>query len=199
MNLLKNKNSIYKKYNALLKYVRKEMKPERFKHAVNTVEYGFILCEHFSFKRFVFEKFFIAALFHDLAKDFSRKRTNMLLCSVSMDRESRAIEPIWHAFISAFLLKSRFDIHDITILNAIKFHPTGHQAFGTVGKLLFVSDYCEKGRSFRGVKKARRISRTDLNSACLEIVEKKIEYILKMRLPLHSYSVHFRNFLLKIL
>lgn len=80
---------------------------------------------------------------------------------------------------------------DPEVLAAVRHHPTGHPAWGAVGRILFVADFCEPGRvhadevgADRLVDQATRRP-DDLASAALSVLELRLAWLLRRRRPVH--------------
>ena len=100
----------YNNYPDLFKHVKRIMKPVRYRHVINSVGYGLELCRWFALSQGIRDRFTIAALFHDLAKDFSNKQKNYYIKKCSIDSESKGIKAVWHGFIAAHILEKEREL-----------------------------------------------------------------------------------------
>lgn len=126
----------------------------------------------------------LAALLHDIAKPYDHKKAQQMLEQTyagHMPKEEYLailnIPAIWHAYIGAALAGSEYGIQDITILNAIKYHTTGRPQMTDLEKLIFLSDFVEKGRIGKHFEEVREIAYQDLNRALVKMFENEFSYL----------------------
>lgn len=139
-----------------------------------------------------------AGLLHDAAKErpqaefLERVRSGAIDC----DPETLATPGLHHAVHGAWLARTVFGVADPEILEAIAVHPTGAPGLGALGCVLFVADYCEESRDWKGRDDLRDAAAADLTEACLEVCGSKLKHLMKKRRPIHSRTVAFYNDLL---
>jgi predicted HD superfamily hydrolase involved in NAD metabolism len=115
----------------------------------------------------------VAALLHDVARDMPLERMQRLvvegLPNFSCSREVFRDPLLLHASAGAVLAREDFGVHDRETLRCIELHTTGGPSMGILEKVVFVADFVEPGRGFRGVRKARSLARVDLDETVLYI------------------------------
>ena len=84
---------------------------------------------------------------------------------------------VWHAPAGAIVAKKDYQIEDLEILNAIKYHTTGKAAMTTLEKIVFLADYIEPGRSQPGVERIRQLATEDLNVAVAQTLSDMVAYL----------------------
>jgi len=142
------------------------------------------------------QKVCIAGLLHDCGKlnhlikykknkDFEGIEREL---GILFDKDDRKTPPIWHAFASASVARKIFKISDKDIITAIKIHPTGDINMSPVAIILFVADFIEPNRRFEGVEKFRKLSFENLSESFKNILEIKINYVIKDKKHLHPRS-----------
>ena len=121
-----------------------------------------------------------AGLLHDCAKCFSDdkkisvcRKNNMEINSV----ESR--NPyLLHAKAGYCIAKTKFDIDDQDILNAILNHTTGRPGMSTLEKIIYVADYIEPSRKqASNLSEVRKMAFQNLNQALLKILSDILSYL----------------------
>ena len=171
MNDSMNIEDLYKK---LTKYVTQD----RLKHSVGVMKTAASLAELYKADK---KKAEIAGLLHDVARDL--KLEDMLsLCSDRIDKTNKYVKNnklLLHACAGRIIAERDFGINDADILSAIEKHTTGSKDMNLLDKIIFVADYVEPTRSFRGVKKARKLAYRDLNRAMLYIYRSILIYLLR--------------------
>lgn len=146
-------------------YNKFHVSKDRNAHIMRVVEMANTLAEIFDLSTKEQEQLCISAWLHDSTKDFSDKQLESLL-----ERENQTLltypKPVWHSFASAILGRDYFKIDDPVIFNAVYYHTIGHPSLDRVGKLLFLADYIEVGRTFPCAVESRKIALDgDLNGA----------------------------------
>ena len=156
--------------------VKKELSSERYKHSIGVKELGTTLATIYGADVTEVE---ISALLHDYAKHFSDKKieSELLRLRIKLCEEDKNCLGIWHAILSAELLKSEFCINDSEIYNAIRIHPTGDVDMTLLEKIIVVSDYIEPYRKFNGIERLRKLASQDIDSALYLVLKNKIDYI----------------------
>ena len=106
------------------------------------------------------EKYFVAALLHDLGKCYSKEDENLLKIMKEHYPEYLDIPNFaYHQFVGEYLAINKFGITDPEILDAIKFHCTGKANMSPLGMVVYASDKIEPTREFDS---------TWLINACME-------------------------------
>ncbi|QEK12040.1 HD domain-containing protein [Crassaminicella thermophila] len=140
----------------------------------------------------------IAGLVHDCAKDFDDE---MLLnyamqFGILIDSVSNHQIQLLHGFVGAELAKREFGIKDAEILSAIRFHTTGKENMTTLEKIIYLADYIEPSRNFRGIENIRKVALSNLDKATLMAFDNTINYVILKGELLHPNTIFARNFLL---
>ena len=144
------------------------------------------------------QKAITAAWLHDCAKEEPKSSFRKLVRNgeIEIDDETYGCPKLWHGFHAAYWGRTRFQIDDENILQAVRYHPTGAPGMSGYGQALFVSDYCEPGRGLEGTSEIARLAEHDLIAAALEVVNRKIDYIRQKGKKPHSRSIAYRDWLL---
>lgn len=95
------------------------------------------------------EKYFVAALLHDLGKTYSKEDENMISIMKKYYKEYLEIPSFaYHQFVGEYIAKTEFGIKDEEILDAIKFHCTGKANMSDLGMVVYACDKIEPTREF---------------------------------------------------
>ena len=171
--------------------------PARFKHSLRVRDTVVRLSK---FHHIDLKKASIAGLLHDVSRYMERPGLLAMAkrLGLKIDPISRIEPKLLHAELSAHIAMKEFGIKDPAILNAIRHHTLGSPKMSTLDKIVYVADHIEEGRTHKGVNKARRLARTDLDMAIAEIATSTIQYLLEKGKPVHPGACEVRNhFLLK--
>ncbi len=143
----------------------------------------------------------LAALLHDIARDFSHDE---IIDIIREDEPDTVFSPyvlheplLLHARAGAVLAKNRFGIDDGEILRSIEYHTAGGPGMGLLDRIIYVADFIEPGRTMRGVRKARRLARKNLDDAMLYILKLVIHYLLARGRCIITDSIEAYNELIK--
>ena len=164
---------------SLYEQMEKTLKRHRYIHSVGVA--GTAACLAMKYGEDVY-KAQIAGILHDCAKTYDDSEL-VKLCrkngiEVSTFEEEHGF--LLHAKYGAFLAAEKYGIRDTGILNAIKWHTTGHEDMSLLEKIVFISDYIEPTRS-----KAPNLSSirdkafngADINEALVMIMGDTIHYL----------------------
>ena len=134
-----------------------EMSPKRFRHTVAVEEMVARLCalfcpEHTAQLR-------AAALLHDLTKELSLAEQVELSKSLGLSvKECDLLSPkTFHARTAAAKIPLVFpELADPVIVDAVRWHTTGHVSMTLTEKLLYLADYIDLSRTFENCVILRR-------------------------------------------
>ncbi len=140
-----------------------------------------------------------AAILHDVARDLplqTMQRIALMGCMVKTNQEAEMTPGLFtaqrvigknhattmndteavfqnrgllHAYAGRVIACRDFGISDEEVLHSIELHTTGDAGMSILDKVVFVADYIEPNRSFRGVQTARKIAKRNLDETVLYI------------------------------
>lgn len=178
-----------------LEEIKKYMTDERFKHTLGVVKTAVKLAKLYGESP---ENAEIAALFHDIARDFSDDELIQLSrqYGFTVEEIEVSVPQLLHGKVGAALAKDKYGVKDKNILDAICFHTTGRKKMTKLDKIIFIADMVEPGRDFPGVEKLREVVWQDLNRAVLDGLNSTIKFVLERGLLIHPASIEARNWLI---
>ena len=142
-------NGLYLKYQDIIAQLRNNIPQHTFEHCSRTAKYALQLNYTLELN-LDYDKVLLAGLFHDCAK---------ALCHLPHSAEGLPSDcigsPVEHQFLGAIIAKSQYEIDDLEVLEAIKFHTTGKKSMNDLQKLIFCADMLELGRSYPEVEYLR--------------------------------------------
>lgn len=119
------------------------------------------------------DKAILASALHDCGKYIPLD--SPLLKGFALPDEVPA--PVVHQYTGAYLAERRFGVADEEVLDAIRYHTSGRKNMTALGKLVFLADMLEEGRSFAGIEALRAALRRDLDECLLLCLERQVEYL----------------------
>lgn len=142
----------------------------------------------------------LAAQGHDLFRTLSKEE---LLCKAQdLGLNIHPVElnspVLLHGPLAAIELKKRFGIDDLQVLEAIKWHTTGHPEFSLESWAMFIADKVEpmKVEKNSDLQIVLDIANESLEKAALTYIDIRINQALDLGLQLHPMSISTRNALL---
>ncbi|WP_432408930.1 bis(5'-nucleosyl)-tetraphosphatase (symmetrical) YqeK [Wukongibacter sp. M2B1] len=180
-----------------IKSVIKDKLPHRrYKHSLGVCESAAWLAKKYNECP---NKAKVAGLLHDYAKylnDYD-SREYVEEFQIEIDEVIDFNIDLAHGLIAAELIRSRFNIMDEEILNAVRYHTIGRKNMTNLEKIIYLADYIEPNRKFPGVEEIRNVSKHDLNKAVLMTLDNSIKHVISKGLLIHNNSILARNALIK--
>lgn len=132
----------------------------------------------------------VASYLHDVTKHYSFAENKALLGNIF---DESIPKPCLHAYSASVLAKTRFEIDDLDILNAIKYHCSGRSEMSLLEKIIFVSDYIEESRTFV-TDELRTLAKVNLDLTVYKILVQTKEYILSKHQTFSNLSEEAINY-----
>ena len=170
--------------------IKKAVTPSRFKHIQGVTQTALKLARLHGLSEL---KAAQAGLLHDCAKNMAPAALKRQLGKAKADKWEIAVPPLWHAVVGALLARERYGVKDREVLTAIRYHPCAKAGMTDIQKCLFVADFIEPGRKFKGLGRLRKLAREDLHKAFVEVMREKMGYLLKRGKTLHPKGIEAWN------
>ncbi|MCC5895116.1 MAG: bis(5'-nucleosyl)-tetraphosphatase (symmetrical) YqeK [Alkalibacterium sp.] len=175
----------------LVDIMESTLSKRRFKHVMRVEKTALALAERFEADK---EKVSIAAIAHDYAKENPDEEMRDLIISENLDLDMLQYgSNIWHGPLGAVLMKNEYNLDDEDILEAIKYHTIGSPRMSLVAQVIYVADFIEPNRSFKGVDDARELAETDLTSAVAYISRHTITNLIKRKTKIYPKAIETYN------
>lgn len=145
------------------------------------------------------ERAYLAGLMHDYARELTEEELLELTAkhNLSTDGVELMQTSLLHGPVGAWLLEQEGLITDQQVLNAIRWHTTGHPDMDQLARIVYISDYIEPGRNFPGVDLLRQIANKDLNLGVLAGLDHTLSFLVQRNNFIHPLSIAARNRLLE--
>ncbi len=181
------------KFEQLMNVIENQLSEKRSSHTLRVMAEAKALAGRHGVDE---EKAEFAALCHDMARCKSSSEAEAFIHDFGLDpRYADSIE-LSHSKIAAELLKREWGVGDMDILNAVAYHTTGRPAMSDLEKVIYLADAIEPGREYPGVNRLRRLAREDLDKACLEAMNRTIEYVTEKGCKIDEDTIRARESLL---
>ncbi|MDP4093642.1 MAG: bis(5'-nucleosyl)-tetraphosphatase (symmetrical) YqeK [Bacillota bacterium] len=176
----------------LKKILANKLSPKRYRHSINVMETAKKLARAYGENS---DKAALAGLLHDCARDI--KGDNIFFhCEkfgIAVNEVSKFQPDLLHGPLGAEIAKYEYGIEDVSILNAIRWHTTGHEHMDKLCKIIYIADYIEPGRSFPGVEEVRQLAYCNLDDAMITSLDRTIKYVITKGALLHPDTIDARN------
>lgn len=148
-----------------------------YAHCIRTIDVAVKLAELYNIN---IEQAKIAALLHDCGKLYKVENNNLNHARLGMD-----------------IAINKYNVEDIDILNAIRYHTTGRESMTMLEKIIYISDKIEESRNYKGVEEIRNLAYNDIDSAIIKSLYSTIEYVKNKNLEFDEQSLKTLNYLIK--
>ncbi|MBU5335231.1 bis(5'-nucleosyl)-tetraphosphatase (symmetrical) YqeK [Intestinibacter bartlettii] len=173
------------------------LKPNRLTHSINVANCAVKLSEIYGCDK---EKAYLAGLVHDCAKYFTKEQIDSYVKKYNIELDPLEIDNIAlsHSVIGSFVIQDVFNIQDMDIINAVRYHTTGRENMSILEKIIFMADMIEEGRDFPGVDELRNLSFSgQLDKALITSFNNTIKFVIENNQLIHPRSVRARNYLMQ--
>lgn len=150
--------------------------PPRYEHSVRVATLARDMCRRFGVNPVAG---YLAGIAHDMCK--SAKERWLLAMALKdglpiVDVEEKK-PSLLHGRAAAILLESDFGIVDRSILDAVRNHTFGARGMDDLGKIIFVADKIEPGRSGLEPEWLERLNAADLDTMTMMVLELNIRFL----------------------
>lgn len=122
----------------------------------------------------------VAGLLHDCAKCIPNDE-KVKMCEehgIVLTKTELSNKALIHPKLGAYLAKEEYGIDDQKILEAIKWHTTGHPDMDLLEKIIFIADYIEPGRNEAPhLTSIRKTAFEDIDEAMYIILKDTLDYL----------------------
>ncbi len=161
----------------LRKQLEKELKPDRFDHTLGVAYTAASMA--FIYGADV-EKALIAGFLHDCAKSMSHEE-QVKICeknNIEMTEVERKNHSLLHAKVGMYLARTKYDVYDTDVLNAIRWHTTGREDMSLLEKIVYIADFIEPNRKMlENMAQIRKEAFTDIDRCLAHILHDSVVYL----------------------
>jgi len=160
------------------------LSPKRYAHSERTARFAVGLAKVHDVE---IDRAYLAGLLHDVAKELKPEESakyNHVLTETDI-----LFPPVIHSFLGAEVARDIFDINDIDVLDAIKYHTTARPHMSTLEKIIFIADKIEDGRNYPESEYLKELAESDLDKAVLETLQITTSIAIKKGHGIHPLSL----------
>ena len=171
----------YTKIEQIKEKLKKDLKPQRYQHTLNTVLKAMELCVGLNVDK---EVVFVASLLHDCAKYKTPTEEQKKELSDFID-----YPPIIHAPFGAIIARDEYGVTDEKILNAIKYHTTGRKGMTVEEMIVCLADAIEDGRDYPNLENVKEASNKGLINGMIANLSGVVDYETKKGNIIHHLTI----------
>lgn len=178
-----------KQMKALLKG---RLQSKRYEHCVQVMDTAVHLARIHGIDRQGAEA---AGLLHDYAKNMSPEELKEAALELDVELDPIVCRHMMlaHGPIGAAMVQRDMGISDPDILNAIRFHTYGRVGMSPLEKIIYLADFIEPGRKFKGAEELRKVAQENLDKAVLMALEASLQHLLGTDRLMHPNTLLARN------
>lgn len=178
---MQNFNTEDESLKSIEKKLSKELDKKRFTHTMGVAYTA--ACLAMAHNEDLYDAY-LAGLLHDNAKCIpsDEKRRLCKKYNMTLNEAEEKNPDLLHAKLGAVLAKEKYHVEDNFVLNAIKYHTTGHPGMTELEKIIYIADYIEPNRKMLpALPQIRTVAFKDLNKAMLLILKSTLEYLMEKK------------------
>lgn len=171
-----NDDEIVKASEKVNRYILGTLTPPRYAHSIRVAVLARNLCTRFGFDPLTG---YLAGIAHDMCKS-AQDQTLLTLAggdSLPISTIERDKPSLLHGRAAAVLLGTEYGVTDASILEAVRHHTFGKPNLDSLGKIVFVADKIEPGRTGVNSDLRKKILGSDLGEMTVLVLEKHISYL----------------------
>jgi predicted HD superfamily hydrolase involved in NAD metabolism len=168
---------------------------KRYSHSLRVMETGAKLAKIYNAD---LEKVKIAGILHDCGKisDETYLLKRAFDFGIILDNSMEHNHELIHGPLGAEIAKLEYGIEDIEILDAIRYHTIGREDMSILDKIIYIADYIEPERNFKGVEEVRELAFVDIDQSIIMSIEKTISFLIENNKLIHPDTIKARNYLI---
>mgnify|MGYP000860398855 CR=1 FL=1 len=183
--------------NWIYEELKKDIGIERYNHSLLVMETSIQLAKIYNYS---IEEARLAGLLHDCGKFQDKTKILKMIeeFDIILDNIMEKNTALVHGPLGEAIAKSKYNIHNKNILNAIRYHTTGRENMSLLEKIVFIADLIEPSRNFPGVEKMRKLAYENLNKSIIFALNSNIQFVIERKGLLHLDTIKARNYLLTL-
>ena len=156
----------------LREFLKENLKESRLEHTYSVKEEAAKLAAAYGAD---VSKAELAALFHDAYRNLPPQAMDMYINTLGIPARYKGNPNLAHSKIAAAAMKQVYDIDDQELIDAVSYHTTGRAGMSLLEEIIYVADAIEDNRSYEGLKELQDQAASDLDGACLFIMDWTLE------------------------
>lgn len=181
-------------YTEIKNWLKENLNEERYIHTLGTAQCAFELAKKYNLDA---DKAYLAGLLHDCAKCFSKEKLLEIIHKHLNVEECEMLNyKTLHAPVSAYIAEKEFNVTDIEILSAIRWHTLGKLEMSDFEKIIFLADKIEpntRDKDYSEKILSLLEEENGLNKALLRCYKETIKSLVKRNLKICLITIEIYN------
>ncbi len=175
--------------------IKERLTEHRYNHSIGVMKKAEELAKFYGLDS---KKARLIGLVHDIAKQMKPSEIKEYISkyNVKLDEIEKSNTELIHAKIGADISKRNYNFDD-QMVEAVKYHTTGHPNMDMMAKIIFIADKIEENRDYEGVEEKRQLAFLNIDKAIIETIDYTTKDSINRGKMIHTDSINTRNFLLE--
>jgi len=157
-------------------YIKNHLTEKRYKHSIEVAKMSWVLSKKIGCNKY---KAFLAGLSHDIVREFKEdKLLEMIKNCTNLSDDFLQLPFLFHGPAGAIFLQKEFNITDLEILDAVKYHSTGWWNLSDTGKIVYIADYISLDRTFISEDYRNIIIKLSLDNMVIKVATSVVDYLV---------------------
>lgn len=193
------KNGLYslksvKEYDFFENEVKKYVDEKRFVHSKGVAQTAYLLAKKYTEDE---NMAYFAGLVHDIAKNFDYEKQLEYCKDIKLSKDEKEYKKMLHAPAGAGFLKEKYNITDEKIISAVRFHTRGDPNMSLFDTIIYLADYIEPSRSYKGVEELREAVFSDIKKGLLMSCDETLKMLIERKNKISPCLIELRNSILE--
>lgn len=167
----------------LRRYIRPLMTDYRYRHSLGVEKQAVKMARRFGADQ---RKAALAGILHDVCKDMPKGALlqNILESGIINGIDFKASPQLIHSYAGALYLQSHMDIHDLEVIEAVRYHTTARAGMTLLETVVYLADLTSEDREYPDVGEMRRLCDTDLRKAMIHALTHTVKELTRKQKPI---------------
>jgi len=172
--------------------LRGRLSEKRFIHSLNVADECRKLAQKYGEDE---EKAYFAGLVHDICKEIpaQQMKEEAENSGLALSFAEHNTKALWHAVAGAAYVRDVLGINDSDIINSVRFHTIARAGMSKLEEIVYIGDLISADRTYKDVKKFRKLAYQDMNEVMLEALIFSIESVTDKKGLIPDYTIQAYN------
>lgn len=171
--------------------VKPHLKTSRYHHTKRVLETALNLAAIYDIDQ---TDTMLAAIFHDYAKYRSIDEMKEIIITYQLPNDLLSFHhELWHGPVGSILVDKELGVDRQEVKDAIYWHTTGHAQMTDLEKIIYLADYIEPARKFKGIEAIRKKARENLDEACFMAVRNGMHFLIERKRLIYPETLNMYN------
>ncbi len=174
-------------------FLKNRLSEKRYTHSLNVADECRKLAQRYDEDE---ERAYFAGLVHDVCKEVPAEELRKLAEESNLDVSPAELETkaLWHAVAGGAFVRDSLMIEDEDIISAVRFHTIGRAGMSRLEEIVYIGDLVSADRTYKDVKKFRKLAYQDMDKVMLEALVFSIESVTDKKGLIPEYTIEAYNF-----